>query len=109
MKPPANNVDPHFAARRAFLGNAGLSLGAIALNQLLSEPTRAAVPLNSSNPLAAKPPHFAPKAKRVIYLFMGGAPSHLELFDHKPQLTKFDGQLPPASLLAGYRSAFINA
>lgn len=109
MKPPTEKVDPDFAARRAFLGNAGLSLGAIALNQLLSEQTRAAAPLAASNPLAPKPPHFAPRTKRVIYLFMGGAPSHLELFDNKPQLTQFNGQLPPASLLAGYRSAFINA
>ena len=60
------------------------------------------------NPLAPKPPHFAPKAKRVIFLFMAGGPSHLELFDNKPQLAKFDGKLPPAELLKGYRAAFIN-
>ena len=53
-------------------------------------------------------PHFAPKAKRVIFLFMAGAPSHLELFDYKPELAKFDGKLPPAELLKGYRAAFIN-
>jgi hypothetical protein len=53
-------------------------------------------------------PHFAPKAKRVIFLFMAGGPSHLELFDNKPQLAKFDGKLPPADLLKGYRAAFIN-
>jgi uncharacterized protein (DUF1501 family) len=58
---------------------------------------------------AANPqPHFPAKAKRVIFLFMAGAPSHLEMFDHKPQLAKFDGQLPPAELLKGYRAAFIN-
>ena len=61
-----------------------------------------------SNPLAPKAPHFAPKAKRVIFLFMAGGPSHLELFDNKPQLAKFDGTLPPAELLKGYRAAFIN-
>jgi hypothetical protein len=44
----------------------------------------------------------------VIYLFMAGAPSHLELFDNKPELAKLDGQLPPPSLLEGYRAAFIN-
>ena len=60
------------------------------------------------NPLAVKKPHFAPKAKRVIYLFMAGAPSHLELFDHKPALAKHDGTLPPPELLKGYRAAFIN-
>ena len=60
------------------------------------------------NPLAPRQPHFPAKAKRVIYLFQAGAPSHLELFDHKPELTKRDGQLPPAELLKGYRAAFIN-
>ncbi len=53
-------------------------------------------------------PHFAPKAKRVIYIFQAGAPSQLELFDPKPELAKRNGQLPPAELLAGYRAAFIN-
>jgi hypothetical protein len=62
----------------------------------------------SEAPLAPKTPHFRPKAKRVIFLFMAGAPSHLELFDNKPQLAKFDGTLPPADLLKGYRAAFIN-
>jgi hypothetical protein len=60
------------------------------------------------NPLAPRPPHFAPRAKRVVYLFMGGAPSQLELFDYKPELARHDGTRPPASLLEGYRSAFIN-
>src|SRR6202023_3161940 len=62
----------------------------------------------AADPLASKPPQFPAKAKRVIYLFMAGAPSHLELFDYKPQLAKFDGTLPPADLLKGYRAAFIN-
>jgi len=61
-----------------------------------------------TDPLVPKQPHFAPKAKHVIFLFMAGAPSHLELFDYKPQLARFDGQLPPAELLKGYRAAFIN-
>src|SRR4030095_8971796 len=60
------------------------------------------------NPLAPKKPHHTPKAKSIIYLFMAGAPSHLELFDFKPQLAKFDGTLPPPELLKGYRAAFIN-
>ena len=62
----------------------------------------------STDPLAPKPPHFPAKAKNVIFLFMAGAPSHLELFDNKPALKKFDGTLPPPELLKGYRSAFIN-
>jgi hypothetical protein len=61
-----------------------------------------------AGPLAVRPPHFAPRAKRVVYLFQAGAPSHLELFDHKPELAKHDGKLPPAGLLDGYRAAFIN-
>jgi hypothetical protein len=60
------------------------------------------------DPLSPKLPHFAPKAKRVVYMFQAGAPSHLELYDPKPELTKHDGKLPPADLLKGYRAAFIN-
>lgn len=63
---------------------------------------------NRPNPLASKSPHFRGKAKRVIYMFNAGAPSQLELFDPKPELTRRSGQLPPESLLQGYRAAFIN-
>ncbi len=61
-----------------------------------------------TSPLAPKSPHFPAKAKSIIYLFQAGAPSHLELFDYKPQLAKFNGTLPPKELLQGYRAAFIN-
>ena len=91
--------------RRWFFKECGLGLGSVALGSLLGR-AQAAAP--TSNPFTPKPaPHFA-RAKRVIYLFMAGAPSHLELFDHKPALAKWDGKLPPAELLKGYRSAFIN-
>lgn len=93
-------------SRRWFLEQCGVGLGAMALGQLLSAAGLAAP--HSDNPLAPKKPHHAPKAKNVIFLFMAGAPSHLELFDYKPQLAKFGGTLPPADLLKGYRSAFIN-
>jgi hypothetical protein len=63
---------------------------------------------HANNPLAPRQPHYPPKAKRVIFLFMAGAPSHLELFDYKPQLAKLDGTLPPPDLIKGYRAAFIN-
>jgi hypothetical protein len=90
--------------RRWFFKQCGVGLGAIALGELLGgKPAFAA-----ANPLAPRLPHFAAKAKRVIYLFMAGGPSHLELFDNKPELAKWDGKLPPAELLKGYRSAFIN-
>ena len=59
-------------------------------------------------PLAVLPPQFTARAKRVIYLHMAGAPSQLELFEHKPELTKLDGQDCPASFLAGKRFAFIS-
>jgi hypothetical protein len=63
---------------------------------------------DSSRPLSPLPPQFAAKARRVIYLHMAGAPSQLELFEHKPVLTRLDGQDCPASFLAGKRFAFIN-
>jgi hypothetical protein len=88
--------------RRWFLRDCGVGFAGIALNALL---TRDACAAGAS----AKPkgPHFPARAKRVIYMFHAGAPSHLELFDPKPELTKRDGQLPPAELLKGYRAAFI--
>jgi hypothetical protein len=90
-------MDPKQITRRWFFEQCGVGLGAAALAQLFAE-----------SGFAAQQPHFAPKAKRVIFLFMAGAPSHLELFDRKPQLAKFDGTLPPPELLKGYRAAFIN-
>ena len=103
--------DPRVVSRRWFLEQCGIGLGTMALGQLLTEEGYAAsptTPVRGVNPLAPKAPHYAPKAKRVIFLFMAGGPSHLELFDNKPQLAKFDGKLPPAELLKGYRAAFIN-
>src|SRR3990170_1706789 len=98
------NTPPRDLARRWFLKECGVGLGAIALNQLVGDSVAQA----AADPLAAKQPHFPPRVKNVIFLFMAGAPSHLEIFDYKPQLAKFDGTLPPPELLKGYRSAFIN-
>ena len=92
-------------SRRWFFEQCGVGLGAVALQSLLAESAQASAPVDL---LAPKQPHFPAKAKNVIFLFMAGAPSHLELFDNKPQLKKFDGTLPPPELLKGYRSAFIN-
>jgi hypothetical protein len=97
--------NPLNVSRRWFLQQCGVGLGAIALGTLFQKNGWAAAA--SNNPLAAKAPHFKPKAKRVIYLFQAGGPSHLELFDNKPELAKWDGKLPPGDLLKGYRSAFI--
>ena len=87
-------------SRRWFVRECPIGMGALALNHLMGA--------TLEDPMAPKKPHFAPKAKRVVFLFMAGAPSHLEMFDYKPQLEKFDGTLPPADLLKGYRAAFIN-
>ncbi len=102
-----NSQNPKSIARRWFFEQCGVGLGAIALGHLMGDQARAAS-VAPVSPLAPKQPHFAPKAKRVIFLFMAGAPSHLEMFDYKPQLAKFDGTLPPPELLKGYRAAFIN-
>ncbi|MCY4233790.1 MAG: DUF1501 domain-containing protein [Bacteroidetes bacterium] len=80
--------------RRHFLTSAGAGLGAIAFSALGAAP-------------APVGPHFAPKAKRVIFLHMAGGPSSLELFDYKPELSRLDGQDCPESLLEGKRFAFI--
>ena len=96
--------------RRWFFKQCGVGLGAIALQSLLGGTLAQAAGSSvvAADPLAPRKPHFPAKAKRVIYLFMAGAPSHLELFDYKPQLAKFSGTLPPPELLKGYRAAFIN-
>lgn len=93
-------------SRRWFLKDCGLGLGSVALASLLgNDPASAASVIPS--PHMAGLPHFPAKAKNVIFLFMGGAPSHLDLFDNKPVLRQLDGTSPPAELLKGYRSAFI--
>src|ERR1700735_4589405 len=83
--------------RRWFFRDCGIGLGAIALNSLLgANKALGASPLTANaDPLLPKQPHFPARAKNVIFLFMAGAPSHLELFDYKPMLAKYDGQLPP--------------
>jgi hypothetical protein len=92
--------------RRWFFRECGVGLAGVAATSLL---LRERLLANSdSNPLAPKQPHYPAKAKRVIYMFQAGAPSHLELFDNKPELTKNDGKLPPKELLEGYRAAFID-
>ncbi len=93
--------------RRHFFRDCGVGLGKIALASLLLESRLRATPQGADNPLAPRPPHFAPKAKRVIYLFMAGAPSQLDLFDEKPTLAKFDGKPVPAEVVKDQRYAFI--
>ena len=92
--------------RRQLFKDCGVGLGKIALASLLTQSALANA-AGSNNPLAPRLPHFAAKAKRVIYLFMAGAPSQLDLFDNKPALVKYDGQPIPAEVVKGQRYAFI--
>ncbi|MEX2672684.1 MAG: DUF1501 domain-containing protein [Phycisphaeraceae bacterium] len=104
------------ATRRDFLQRTGMGFGMMGLAGLLGQQgmlTRSAHAAEGTNPMAARAPHFAPRAKRVIHLFMNGGPSHLDTFDPKPMLDKYDGkELPTANLRteretgAGMKSPF---
>ena len=105
---------PLGVTRRHFFRECGVGVGKIALATLLTDAfaarsSLAAAPALGPNLLAAKKPHFAPKAKRVIHLFMAGAPSQLDLFDYKPDLLKYEGKPIPPSITKGQRYAFIRA
>ena len=94
--------------RRHFFSQCFAGLGNIALGGLLGGGKLAAAGApRVENPLAPKSPHFPPKVKRVIYLFMAGAPSQFETWLYRPKLTEFDGQPIPDSLLEGKRFAFM--
>ncbi len=94
-------MDLQTLTRRYFLRDCTLGLGAMALASLGQANAQA------GNPLAPRPGHFPARAKRVIFLFMAGGPSHLELFDPKPTLQRLDGQVVPESFTRGRRFAFI--
>ena len=91
----AMQMIPNSLARRAFLRHTSAGIGSVALASLLAETAQSQLL------------HHAPRAKRVIFLHMVGAPSHLDLFDYKRQLQQLDGQLCPPSLLEGARFAFL--
>ena len=95
--------------RRQFFQDCGVGVGKIALASLLAQGGRClgAGDAGFVSPTAPLAPHFAPKAKRVIYLFMVGAPSQLELFDDKPKLAELEGKPIPPSVVKGQRYAFI--
>lgn len=92
--------------RRHFLSTSGIGLGAMALSTLGGGSARADVPIDAVQPLAMRPPHFAPTAKRVIYLHLTGSPPNLDCYDYKPELVKRDGEDCPASFLEGRTFAF---
>jgi hypothetical protein len=100
MKDPDNKLRD--LTRRHFFRQAGFGLGALALSSLLDNKLHAAPPQAQ-----ALKPHFAPKAKNVIFLFMAGGPSQLDLFDPKPKLNQYDGQPIPEEFVKGERFAFI--
>jgi len=114
MDSPLAAVRDH--TRRYFLRTCWSGLGATALASLLDGKAFAAAPdvassqlpgAESSNPFAARAPHFAPRARRVIYLHMAGSPPQQELFDYKPKLQELNGKPCPESLLKKERFAFI--
>jgi hypothetical protein len=100
-------------SRRDFFCGCASGIGAVALASLLQEDGLLAAEKapggkeDLARPLAPKAPHFAPKAKRCIFIFMDGGPSQLDLFDPKPKLKRLDGQLIPQSLVKDLRFAFI--
>ncbi|MDI9865303.1 DUF1501 domain-containing protein [Flectobacillus sp. DC10W] len=98
-----------YETRRHFLKQCTTGLGMMAMGSFLQScgSTPQNTVASAANPLAPKMPHFAGKAKSVIYLHMAGAPSQLELFDYKPDLMKLDGKDCPPSFLEGKKFAFI--
>src|SRR5687767_15957865 len=112
MKPTNSPIQSELqdATRRHFFGQCAVGLGTIAINLLLDRDTLGAPQrpkIDPANPMAQRKPPQAAKAKRVIYLFMAGGPSQLELFEDKPKLREYSGQKPPESLMKGKRFAFL--
>ena len=93
--------------RRHFFKECGVGVGKIALASLRTDAFARGASAAPALSLAPRKPHFAPKAKRVIHLFMSGAPSQLDLFDYKPKLAEYEGKPIPPSIIGGQRYAFI--
>src|SRR5438874_519436 len=95
--------------RRHFFRDCALGLGSLALTSLLNDGRLFATDRQTfASPLAPKQPHFPAKAKSIIYLFMAGAPSQLELLDYKPKLQALNGRPIPDSFIQGKRFAFMD-
>lgn len=93
---PCYNFEPQPLNRREMLKRSSIGFGGLALAGLLSDDSRAAAPV-SARPLAERPPHFAPRAKRIIFMFMHGGPSQVDTFDYKPLLERDNGKPYPGS------------
>ena len=107
ITPEQENKLLHGVTRRHFFQQCGIGLGGMALGSLIAG--EGAAMTEAVNPLAVQPTHYAPRAKRVIFMFMAGGPSQLELFDYKPELQKFSGDLIPESFMEGRRFAFMDS
>ena len=99
-------------ARRYFLGTCGVGLGSMALAALFGDTHLFGAKPNAPesgdiHPHTAKASHLKPRAKNVIFLFMAGGPSQIELFDHKPELNRYDGQQVPSEVIEGFDLPFI--
>jgi hypothetical protein len=94
-------------SRRWFLRDCAVGLGSIALASMIGNGTAAEAQASRSDLLAPRQPQFPAKAKRVIYMFMGGAPSQLDLFDYKPSMARYDGKPLPKEVIGGQTYAFI--
>jgi hypothetical protein len=106
MSPPTPDDRLLLRTRRHFFADCGVGLGAMALASLAGRPSPAAP---ATNPLAPRPGHHPARAKNVIFLFMAGGPSQLDLFARKPELDRRHGEPLPESLLAGKRFAFMDS
>ena len=101
--------DPLNQTRRHFFQDCRVGLGALALGTILNADQDAATAATKAtqHPLSPRPAHFPPQVKNVIFLFMAGGPSQLELFDHKPKLQSMEGQVIPESYVENKRFAFL--
>ena len=110
MNPTNSETVLREMTRRHFFSRCSMGIGSMALASLMAERGLAAAPaLKVTNPLEPKPSHFPAKARNVIFLFMAGGPSQLDLFEHKPQLTALNGQPIPESYTKGKRFAFMDS
>src|SRR4051812_32544119 len=96
-----------YRTRRQFFKDCGVGVGTVALASLLNDQLFAAPGPAADDPLAPRRPHFAGKAKSIIYLHMAGAPSTLDMFDYKPKLSELNGKPCPESYIRGQQFAFI--
>ncbi len=94
MQLPDPTLDSALVSRRELLTRCGTGLGMVGLASLLSA---AETPVRATNPLAPRAPHFKPRARRIIHLYMNGGPSQVDTFDPKPALQKYQGQRPAST------------